>query len=545
MKKPQILILILFLLVTGVNAFGKAVSIEQAENYLDQMAEKGHFSGSVLLARNGKVLLNKGYGLANIETGTPNTPQTRFRLASITKQFTGLAILILQERGKLKTDDPICKFVENCPAAWQTITLRHLVSHTSGIKDFTSLPDSEKKKSENISPLQIIDWFKDKPLDFKPGERFSYSNSGYILLGYVIEKLSGQSYKDFIAENIFQPAGMKNSGYDSHAEIIKNRASGYSLHGENVVNADYVDMQVPFAAGALYSTTEDLYLWHKALGSEKLLSHKSLEEMFTPIKDGYGFGIVMESRNGIDFQTHSGGIQGFSTNFARFPKEDAVVIVLSNRDFAPTDFIKTQMMKFIFDDKFELPEFIEMPEGGLKNFEGLYQTNENVPFQRLYVEDKKIWLTFPGGLPMPFSPVSETKFISRYDSDISLEFEKDPEAKIRSATINAPGFQQKLNRAEIKPPALEGNFTFRLKGFEKATVVNLAGTFNNWKPTATFCGKENDGWVCRLDLTPGKYLYKFIVDGRWIVDPANPLKEDDGNGNTNSVVQIFPTKTDQ
>jgi len=242
----------------------------------------GSFMGSVLVARGEKMLLNKGYGFANLEWNIPNAPDTKFRLASISKQFTAACILLLEERGRLTLEDPIKKHMPEAPAAWDKITIHHLLTHTSGIPSFTSFPDYEAKKRTPATPEQLVAWFRDKPLDFQPGEKFDYSNSNYALLGWLIEKISGRRYAEFVKENVLDVLGMKDAGYDAANAILPRRAAGYAPKETGRVNAEFIDMSVPFAAGGLYATTEDLLRWERGLMGGKLLSPASLGKMTTP-----------------------------------------------------------------------------------------------------------------------------------------------------------------------------------------------------------------------------------------------------------------------
>src|SRR6185369_15944639 len=260
------------------------------DDYMDALVKAGWFNGSILVARNGNVVVSKGYGMANFELDVPNTPHTKFRLGSITKPFTAMAIMLLQERGKLSDQNSVCKYLPECPPAWQSITLRHLLSHTSGIAKHDTAGVYLKTAMMPMTLPQLIDSFKNKPPDFKPGEKMDYNNNGYILLGYVIEKVSGQSYETFVSENIFKPLKMLDSGYDNHDPIIKNRAAGYRREGATLLNAAYIDQSQPFSAGALYSTTEDLLRLDQALYDNKFLSQKSLDAMFTPVVGNYGYG---------------------------------------------------------------------------------------------------------------------------------------------------------------------------------------------------------------------------------------------------------------
>jgi CubicO group peptidase (beta-lactamase class C family) len=288
------------------------------------------FMGSVLVAEGEKVLLSKGYGSANLEWEVPNAPDTKFRLGSLTKQFTAACILLLEERGKLKTDDPVRKHMPDAPAAWDKITIFHLLTHTSGIPNFTGFPDFSSTEAFSTTPEKLVARFRDKPLDFQPGEKWNYSNSGYVLLGYLIEKISGQSYADFVQQNIFQPLGMKDSGYDSNSAVIAHRASGYTPSSHGPVNASYVDMTIPLSAGGLYSTTEDLLRWERGLFGGKLLKPGSLERMITPFKNDYAFGLGVHTAGGRKVIEHAGGIEGFHTHLAYYPDDKLVVVVLAN-----------------------------------------------------------------------------------------------------------------------------------------------------------------------------------------------------------------------
>jgi CubicO group peptidase (beta-lactamase class C family) len=235
--------------------------LTRMEQVVESYVADHQFMGSVLVARHGQVLLSKGYGFADAEWDVKNTPSTKFRLGSVTKQFTAASILLLEERGKLHVDDRVKKYLPDAPPAWDQITIRHLLTRTSGIPNFTSFPDYRSMETISTTPQKLVARFRDKPLDFQPGEKFSYSNSGYVLLGYLIEKISGRSYAKFVQENIFDKLDMHDSGYDSHAALIKHRASGYKPGANGLENADYIDMTIPLSAGALYSTTEDLWRW--------------------------------------------------------------------------------------------------------------------------------------------------------------------------------------------------------------------------------------------------------------------------------------------
>jgi CubicO group peptidase (beta-lactamase class C family) len=318
--------IVLLLVATSCLAQDAARMDEVVQSYVRDKT----FMGAVLVARGGEVVLSKGYGSANLEWNIPNTPATKFRLGSITKQFTAASILLLAERGKLTLDDPIKKYMPDAPAAWDTITIFNLLTHTSGIPNFTNLPEYKSLQLVEGPVEKSIATVRNKPLDFVPGEKMIYSNSGYLVLGYVIERVTGASYEKFVTDNIFTPLGMKHSGYDSNTAIIPSRASGYTPSAAGPVNAGFIHMSIPHAAGALYSTTEDLLRWEQGLFGGKLISATSLRKMTTPFKNDYAFGLIVKTASGRKVIQHGGGIEGFNTFLAYYPDSKVTVAVLAN-----------------------------------------------------------------------------------------------------------------------------------------------------------------------------------------------------------------------
>ena len=287
--------------------------------------------GSVLVARGNQVLFSKGYGFANLEWRVPNGAATKFRIGSITKQFTAAAILLLEERGKLTLDDPVKKFLPDAPAAWDKITLRNLLTHTSGIADIVMNPEFVKLQSLATTPEELVERFRRLPLDFAPGSQFSYSNSGYMLLSYLIEKISGSSYEDFLRENLFAPLVMNDSGYDTNSAIIPRRAAGFVYDSSGFVNAAFIHMSIPQGAGGLYSTTGDLLKWNQALFGGKVLKPESLAKMTAPFRENYALGLSIETTaRGRKAIRHDGAIDGFDADLTYFPEDQLTVAVLSN-----------------------------------------------------------------------------------------------------------------------------------------------------------------------------------------------------------------------
>ncbi|MBC7931482.1 MAG: serine hydrolase, partial [Rubrivivax sp.] len=500
-RVARLALLLLLLAVSGHAGAARAQEIAaRLDKHLTDLAAQKSFGGAALVARDGKVLLSKGYGMANYEFDLPNTPQTKFRLGSITKQFTAAAIMLLQEQGKLSVQDSICKYVEQCPAAWQPLTIHNLLTHTSGIPNFTGFPEY-RQTNRLPSPIgETIKRFKEKPLEFAPGERFNYSNSGYILLGHIVEKVSGKSYEAFLQEQVFGPLKMTATGYDHPEQVLKNRASGYmSGGGGGLLNAPYIDMTIPHAAGALYSTVEDMYLWDQALHSGRLLSKKSLEAMLTPFKNGYGYGLGVGKQLGLNRIAHGGGIEGFNTFMVRFPDQNATVIVLSNVEQSNTSSAAARLARELLADKIVLPAIVKVDPAVLQSYAGRYEVDPvlmpNFILDITVVGDK-LFIKPSHQSRHELAPVSATEFFD-FDEpgDARFVFGRDVRGDIALTTRGMGPRPIPARKLQLPPPSLKGNTTFKLKGHADAAVVALAGTFNNWNQSQTLCAREGDGWV--------------------------------------------------
>jgi len=326
-------VLACLLLLSSVAAKAAEPPVVRMEQIIQSYVTEKTFMGAVLVVSDGKPLLDKGYGFADLEWNIPNTPATKFRLGSITKQFTAASILLLEERGKLKLTDPVRRYLPDLPESWDKITIFNLLTHTSGISDYTSPPGFNTFKGRNLTPQQIIDLVRDKPLGFQPGEKYGYSSTGYVLLGMVIEKLGGRPYAEFLQANIFAPLGMKDTGCYSQA-ILPLAARGYQRSYERdtdgvLKNADFVDGNVLFAAGSLYSTTHDLLTWERALFAGKVVKPGSLARMATPFKNNYGLGLSISSGEHREIW-HNGNVDGFASMMANYPSDRLTIIVLDN-----------------------------------------------------------------------------------------------------------------------------------------------------------------------------------------------------------------------
>ena len=414
--------------------------VAKIDEYMNAAMRVNRFNGAVLVARDGQPVVSKGYGMANIELGVPNTPQTVFRLGSITKQFTGMAIVLLQERGKLNVDDPICKHLSDCPAAWQPITIKNLLTHTGGIPNYTEFPDFAKTAAMPTTAAELTGKFRDKPLQFAVGEKFAYSNSGYHLLGTIIERASGKSYADFLQENIFAPLGMTQSGYDDAARIIKNRAAGYGRRDDGFVNAAVMDMTIPYAAGALYSTVEDLLRWDQALYSDKLVSRKSLDEAFTPFKSGYGYGWTIGKRYDRPVIAHGGGIFGFSTYIARYPADRTTVIVLSNVEGAPSGEIANHLAAIAFGAGYEIPverKEIQLAAKTLERYVGAYQLTPQLAMN-VTLENNRLFGQIAAQPKLEFFAESETDFFLKV-VNAQITFVKNAQGEVTGMVFRQGG----------------------------------------------------------------------------------------------------------
>jgi D-alanyl-D-alanine carboxypeptidase len=301
--------------------------------------EQRHVAGlSLAVVRDGKVVLARGYGKANLELSVPATSGTVYQLGSVTKQFTAAAVMMLVREGKAALEDPIRKHLPELPEAWAGVTVRHLLNHTSGIRSYTSVPGFGKLSRKDFTKAELLALVTGEPVDFQPGEDWRYNNSGYFLLGMLVEKLSGKSYGEFLTERIFKPLEMRSTRVNDLSEVVPRRATGYRWEGSRWRNGEYVSPTQPFSAGALLSTVEDLARWDAALYSDQVLPKDLLQQSWTATKlNGgrevpYGFGWSIGTHQGHRFVEHGGDIPGFASYLARFPDDRLTVVVLTNTD---------------------------------------------------------------------------------------------------------------------------------------------------------------------------------------------------------------------
>ena len=417
---------------------------------------------TALVAQKGQVLYKKAFGMADIELNVPMQPDMVFRIGSITKQFTAVCILQLMEQGKLGLQDEITKFIPDYPTQAHKITVEHLLTHTSGIASYTGMKNFMEIMRKDMKPTEVIDFFKNQPMEFTPGTKWNYNNSGYFLLGYIIEKVSGKAYPQYLDENIFKPLGMTNSFFGSNNKIIKNRASGYQPGNDGVVNADIMSMTIPYAAGSIQSTVEDLFKWHQALHAYKLVKKESLEKAFTEYKlsDGkgthYGYGWALSAIQGSPTIEHGGGINGFLTDAIYLPNEDVFVAVFSNSNAKSPDNAAAQMAALTIGKPFAYKE-MSLDEATLESYVGVYENPEGA--QRVITKvDKKLFSQRAGGTKYEIKASAKDMFFFP-NSVTTLEFQRDAQNKISRVISNERIDVIVWNKTNKLPPGPKNEIT--------------------------------------------------------------------------------------
>lgn len=422
----------LILIFTGclfyLNAtYGQSKQEKKLSNQLDQLISERYKSIApgcvILVGKKGQVIYKKAFGSANLELGVPMQPEMIFRLGSITKQYTSVAILQLVEQGKISLQDSVQKYAKDYPTKKYTITIENLLTHTSGIKDYQAIKDTTPNaERRDYTPKQGVDFFKNEPLEFTPGTQFKYSNSNYFLLGYIIELVTGKSYEQYLMQNIFQVADLTNTCYNRQEKIITGRVTGYTKLDTTLENADFLSMTTAYAAGALMANVEDVFKWHEALYSQKLIKKETLDKATTPFKlsngnfTGYGYGWYLNEINGSKTVEHGGAIDGFRSDEIYLPNEDVFVVALFNCLAYKNDWIDLSNEIARLASGKSLQENIKLPDSLLKKYIGIYKYKGdpkiNVTF-RIYQNEGKLYcdLSNGSGANMLLVPQTETKFV--------------------------------------------------------------------------------------------------------------------------------------
>lgn len=443
------------LLVQAQPAKTKAMTSE-FDKLLSEQFKPGETGCAALVAVKGEIIYKKAFGMADLELNVPMQADMIFRVGSITKQFTAIAILQLMEQGKLSLQDDITSFIPDYPTQAYKITIEHLLTHTSGIKSYTGTPDFQKYIREDLSPAEIIDKFRNLPMEFSPGAKWNYNNSGYILLGYIIEKASGKTYAEYIEENLFRPAGMTSTSYGNDKNIIKNRASGYQPEGDKTVNADYLSMLLPYSAGSIMSTVEDLFRWNRALISYKLVKKETLEKAFTEYKlsDGkgssYGYGWFLRQLQGSPTIEHGGAINGFLCNALYLPGEDIFVAVFSNSTGKAPDMVSTKMAAVALGKPLNYKE-IPVSADVLDQYTGVYE-DENSNQRFITLDSTQLYSQRGGGQKYKIRPLANDKFF--FDNSFTtITFRRNESGLVTEAVMDDRGTLTIWKKSEKELPA--------------------------------------------------------------------------------------------
>lgn len=438
------LLIIALVLVNGITIAqqpNEKMAIE-FDKVLSAQFKPGEPGASVLVAKRGQIIYKKSFGMANLELNIPMQPDQVFWIASIGKQFTAVAILQLMEQGKLNLQDEIIKFIPDYPTQGRIITIEHLLTHTSGIHNYAGLKDPEKKLSGDVSLIDVIDFFKNLPMRFTPGTKWEYSNSGYLLLGYIIEKITGRSYPEYLEEYFFKPLGMINSFFADNKRIIKNRAGAYSAGEMGYENSRYLNPAIIYSAGAIQSTVEDFFKWHQAVHTYQLVKKETIEKAFTKYKltDGketdYGYGWKL----GFVYESpsiwHGGSIEGFGNIEIYLPKEDVFVAVFSNCD---CNYPRDIALRLAALAKGTPASYTTIPinKQDSKKYTGVYENQKGQ--QRIITQsDNQLYSQLGRGPKSKLNAYQDDKFFFQDDAMKTIEFLRNKKSGIEALITKKP-----------------------------------------------------------------------------------------------------------
>ncbi|MFA0960894.1 serine hydrolase [Roseivirga sp. BDSF3-8] len=405
---------------------------------------EGEPGATVIVKQGDDILLRKAYGMADMELQVPMQPENIFRLGSITKQFTAVSILKLREEGKLELDEKITTYLKDYPAeTGDKVTVRQLLNHTSGIPSYTSQSDFPTYMTDHLSLSELIDKFKTLPLDFEPGTEWSYNNSGYILLGAIIEAVSGKSYEEYVEQELFAPLGMEHSYYGNVKDIIPGRVEGYGKDGENIIVAPYLSMSLPHAAGSLVSNVDDLAVWDKALYEGNLLPAESLKEAWTGslLANGadtrYGFGWQVGQVGEYTSIEHGGGINGFRTMMIRVPEKELLVAVLQNREWDAPVNLAVSLAETALNTGGE-PIAVKIKPKKLKEYTGNYRVTDEA-FRVVSIRNDTLFSKRTRQPGFALIPVAKDEFYSPGDNYGRFIFKRDNKGNITQLVFRPRG----------------------------------------------------------------------------------------------------------
>jgi CubicO group peptidase (beta-lactamase class C family) len=493
MKNVKFLFLLIFL-VASYTAGAQTIA-EDIDKFMTEKYPSTQPGAAILVAKDGKVIFRKGYGLASTAPDKPVTPDMVFRIGSITKQFTSTAILKLAEQGKIDLKADITTYLTGFSAPGKTVTVEHLLNHTSGIKSYTSLPDAMSKKGSYISPADMIKIIQAQPSDFAPNDQWRYNNSGYFLLGAIIEKVSGMTYGEYVAKNLFKPAGMKSS-YTDDSSLPANSTKGYQKSGgTEFVASDYVHPSIPYSAGAIFSTVDDLWKWNQAIFNYKLVKKESLEMAWTPTKlnngklVGYGYAWQLGRLGDAKVIGHGGAIDGYLTMEIYVPDQEIYVCILSNSMTVNPEEYTYQVAEIVAGiSKAKEPETIKLTEAALDEYTGVYKISDKED-RMITRKGTQLFSQRSSGVKYEIFPYMKDAFFFK-DSQTQLTFLRDSEGKLSELELYARDFIPQRAERTNKPLPVE-------------------------RPEIELSGEIFDQYVGEYELAPGFIIKVWREDKRF------------------------------
>lgn len=440
MKQLTGLFLLFLIAVTG----SAQTTVQKADNLLKTYADQHKFYGTALIAKGDDILLNRGYGYSNVGAKKQNSEASIYQIGSITKQFTAALILMLEEKGKLSVQDKLSKYFPQFPDG-DKITIHHLLTHTSGIFNYTN--DGQFMQSGGVKPVDqktMFSLFQDKPLEFEPGSKYNYSNSGYVLLGYIIEKVTGKPWEQAVRENILKPLGMTHTGFDYAGLKGDAKTTGYfSVSDVGSVPSPIIDSTFSYAAGSIYTTTTDLLKWERALAKGKLLKKESWQKAMTPVKESYGYGLAIDSLHGQKRIHHGGGIYGYTSNAMWFPAQDYTIILFSNSSAAMGK-LSNDLAAILYDKPYTIPVAnveVKLEDAVLQQYVGEYQLAPNFSIT-VSLKDNYLYGQATGQPSFQMFAKSEKRFFLKA-VPAEVEFFKDSDGKVTEMVLYQNGREMK------------------------------------------------------------------------------------------------------
>jgi CubicO group peptidase (beta-lactamase class C family) len=440
-------VIISIALCTSLISFSQDIAA-RLDTLLQAYTAQNKFNGTVLVSKGGTVLIDKGYGYRNVANHVLHDKNSVFQIGSVTKQFTTAIILRLQAEKKLSVQDPISKYFPHYPKG-DSITIENLMLHTSGIYNYTN--DGTFMKNEVTKPAskeKLMPLFQDKPLDFSPGTKWNYSNSAYLLLGYIIESVTKKHYEQVVRDYIFTPLKMTHSGFDFTHLQSKEKSTGYfGQYEKDTMMAPIVDSSVSFAAGAIYSTTDDLLRWHQGLQKNIVLTSAQQDKAYTPVKNKYGYGWVIDSIYGKRVLAHGGGIHGFTSNFSRLPADDICIVLLSNTSSPALNNITRDIYAILYNKPYEIPKVrnsITLPEEKLKQYLGEYTIKQGLNLI-ITLKDGEL-IGSPTGQPASVLYAEKEDHFFVKDHDIRLKFTRNEKQEIDGFILFQGGMEVKCSK---------------------------------------------------------------------------------------------------